>query len=287
MMTRSVTYLTAGLMAGALALKGPDARAASSPVETRVTIHYVISMIGVSIGQMSWAIDLGAQNYRTSANGKASGALSMLVNGEGRVAAQGTIGDKLSPTIYSSNLTEDGETSGLQMTFESGSVKTLRNDEPPKKNGRIPVTEAHMRGVTDPLSGMLIAAPAGEASLTPAHCERVVPVFDGQRRYDLALSFKRMDRMKIERGYAGPVLVCAVVLHPIAGYRADSLLVKYVGGRAGMEIWFVPVENTHLMAPGRLVMPTLLGTLEIAADRFESAPAQPAGVPANPPAPAK
>jgi hypothetical protein len=101
-------------------------------------------------------------------------------------------------------------------------------------------------------------------------------IFDGQRRYDLALSFKRMDSMKINIGYAGPVLVCAVVLKPIAGYRADSMLVKYVGGKSDMEIWLAPIAGTAVIAPARVVMPTLIGTLEIAADRFEIAPPRPA-----------
>ena len=37
-----------------------------------------------------------------------------------------------------------------------------------------------------------------------------LPVFDGRRRYDLKLTFKRMDQVKADKGYAGPVAVCAV-----------------------------------------------------------------------------
>jgi hypothetical protein len=69
-----------------------------------------------------------------------------------------------------------------------------------------------------------------------------------------------------------------VVLKPIAGYRADSMLVKYVGGKSDMEIWFAPITGTTVIAPARVVMPTLIGTLEIAADRFEIAPSRPAAV---------
>jgi hypothetical protein len=178
--------------------------------------------------------------------------------------------DRLRPTFFSANLTEDGEVAGLQMTFENGGVKTLRMDTPPKKDGRIPVSDADRRNVADPLSAMLIVAPPGEQNaLLPSHCDRVLSIFDGQRRYDLTLTFKRLDMPKVDAGYAGPVLVCAVVLKPIAGYRADSALVKYVGGKSDMEIWFAPITGTLIIAPARLVMPTMIGTLEIAADRFE------------------
>ena len=258
------------LMATAIVLALPGAEAASLPPETRATIHYSISMMGVPIGHITWAIDLNTHGYQASANGKASGAMSLLVNGEGRVATQGTIdGDRIAPTFFSSNVTDDGETTGLQMTFENGSVKTLRADEPKDKSKRVPVRDEDKMNVTDPLSAMLIAAPDGEAPLSPARCERTLPVFDGQRRYDLSLSFKRMDKLKLDRGYSGPVLICAVVLHPIAGYRPDSVLVKYVGGRPGMEIWFMPIGNAPMIAPGRLKMPTGIGTLEIEADKID------------------
>jgi len=41
------------------------------------------------------------------------------------------------------------------MTFEDGVAKLL-TAEPPPKPDRVPVTEAHRIGVTDPLSAMLI-----------------------------------------------------------------------------------------------------------------------------------
>ena len=265
----AIAYLIGSLVLGVMS--------GAANAETRLNAHYSITMAGVSIGQISWAIDLHAATYTTSASGKASGALSVLVNGEGRIATRGVVeGDRLRPTFFSSNVTEDGETTGLQMTFENGAVKTLRTDQPPVKSDRIPVSEADRRGVVDPLTAMLIMAPPEVNGLVPLHCNRILAIFDGQRRYDMALSFKRMDSMKINIGYAGPVLVCAVVLKPIAGYRADSMLVKYVGGKSDMEIWLAPIAGTAVIAPARVVMPTLIGTLEIAADRFEIAPPRPA-----------
>jgi hypothetical protein len=48
------------------------------------------------------------------------------------------------------------------------------------------------------------------------------------------------------------------------------MLVKYVGGRRGLELWFAPIAGTVFTAPVRLSMPTMIGTLEISADRFET-----------------
>jgi hypothetical protein len=283
----------------ALGVGGIAAQTGTPFAGTRVAAHYTITMIGVTIGQISWAIDIGVSTYKTAASGKASGALSVLVNGEGRIATTGAIARSvaendateevgLSPMFFSSNVTEDGETVGLQMTFENGAVKTLRSDarirDSVREAGRIPVTEVHRRGVSDPLSAMLIGMPPvlhpGQDALTPAICNRLLAIYDGQRRYNLSLSYKRADQLKIERGYAGPVLVCAVVLRPIAGYRADSMLVKYAADQRGMEIWFAPIAGTRLVAPVRLLMPTMIGTLEISADRLEAVALKP--VPASP-----
>ncbi len=273
MIARSIATL---ILSVALCEYGAPARA-----DTRLDAHFVISMIAVPIGQLTWMVEFSPDAYATSANGKASGALSMLVKGDGRISTRGMIdADGLKPTFFSSNVTDDDGTVGLQMSIDNGAVKTLHSNEPPPKNDdRVAVTEADRNNVIDPLTAMLIMARPGDVGSVPELCNRILPVFDGQRRYDLALSFKRLDKLKVDHGYAGPVLVCAVVLKPVSGYRADSMLVKYAAGRRGMEIWFAPIIGTSVVAPARLVMPTLLGTLEIDADRFVAGMLEPATAP--------
>lgn len=235
--------------------------------QARLRAHYQITMTGVSVGQIVWFVAIGDQRYTTSANGKASGVLSVLVNGEGSVDTRGLVVDgRLIPKFYTSKISDDEGNSELRMIFDEGSVKELIGQPPPPKD-RVPVSEADRRNVADPLSAMLI--PAGNDALAPSNCNHVLPIFDGRRRYDLTLTYKRIDRVTIVGGYSGFVLVCGVGLTPIAGYRADSMLVKYVAGRRDMELWFAPIIGTQAIAPIRVVMPTLIGTLEIQADQFE------------------
>jgi hypothetical protein len=70
----------------------------------------------------------------------------------------------------------------------------------------------------------------------------------------------------------GRVLVCNVILRPIAGHRASSMIMKYVAGRRDMEIAFAPIAATRLLAPFRLSMPTLIGTMAVQATAFETSP---------------
>lgn len=267
---------------GALVCVG--AWAGPACAQARLRAHYTISMTGVQIGQIAWLAAIGDQRYTTSATGKASGVLSVLVNGEGSVDVRGAVNDgRLAPRFLSSKIADDEGNSDLRMTFEDGVVKDLVSGAPPPGGDRLPVTDDDRRGVTDPLSAMLM--PAGEGALAPANCDRVLSIFDGRRRYDLALSYKRVDKVALERSFSGIVLVCGVVLKPIAGYRHDSMLVKHVAGRRDMELWFAPIAGTPHLAPIRVLMPTLVGTLEIGADQFDTVAPMPMPTPAPAAAP--
>ena len=58
-------------------------------------------------------------------------------------------------------------------------------------------------------------------------------------RYDLQFAYKRMEQVKADKGYEGPVVVCAVYFVPIAGYVPHRAAIKYLaeparhGGLAG------------------------------------------------------
>jgi len=251
---------------------------ASASAQTRLRAHYTISMTGVPFGQITWLATIGDQRYSTSAIGNASGVLSVLVNGEGAVDVRGVVthDGHLTPRAFTSKVVDDEGSADLRMTFEEGIVKELISTvpPPPPAPNRLPVSDADRRGVVDPLSAMLL--PAGEDVMAPASCDRLLPIFDGRRRYDLALSYKRIDKLAIDHSYSGAVLVCGVVLHPIAGYRTDSMLAKYVAGRRDMELWFAPVSGAPngvpVLAPIRILVPTVIGTLGIEADQFDAVP---------------
>lgn len=261
--------LAAALAAGLWLAGGADAQAQGS-----LQARYTISMAAVMIGHVTWSVDIGERLYTTTASGKTGGVLSFLVNGDGGVIARGTVVDgHLRPTDFASHiLDEDGDTE-LRIVFENGFAREQILRGMPPAPDTVPVNAADKFGVADPLSAVLITAAQGSNQLDPVNCDQRLMIFDGRRRYDLALSYKRNDQVRIASGYAGPVLVCGVVLRPIAGYRSGSLLVKYVASRRDMEIWFAPIEGTSTLAPVRVLIPTALGTLRIEAEHFRSASA--------------
>jgi Protein of unknown function (DUF3108) len=255
--------------------------AAEPPVN--LAAHYIVTMTHVRVGEITWAVNFSDSSYLASANGKASGVFSVLVTGEGLFTTHGVIaGGQVMPATARFDVSDDDGVYETEMTFEDGVVKHLQDRGAAPPADRVRVSPSLLRGVSDPLSAMLL--PAAGKAMAPANCDRTLRIFDGRRRYNLALSYKRIDRLKLARGYAGDVLVCGVVLRPIAGYRPDSLLVRYLGGKDDLELWFAPIAGLPIMAPVRALMPTLIGTMDIQANEFEVPKAQ-AVRPAPRPAP--
>jgi hypothetical protein len=247
---------------------GALAGGTSEPAQAqKLDARYVISMTGIRVGQSAWTVTIDGDRYSAAANGGSVDILSVLVRGEGVAQVSGAIKDaRLVPATFSSTLTEDGEKGELKMTFDDGNVTDVKDTAPPPGLDRVPLTQAHAQGVTDPLTALLVPDEGGEAS-----CNRTLAIFDGRRRYDLVLSFKRMEKMRDKE----PVLVCSVVLRPIAGHRASSMIMKYVTERRDMEISFAPITGTRFLAPLRLLVPTLIGTMAVQATSFETSPLAP------------
>ena len=179
-------------------------------------------------------------------------------------------------STYASSITSGKATEELRIVLANGNVKDYAVDPPLLPHpDRIPVTEAHRKGVTDPMTAALVVAGNGGGAVSADVCSRRAAIFDGRMRYDLAMAFKRLEEVKADRGYQGPSVVCAVYFTPIAGYIPDRPAIKYLIAQRDMEIWFVPVAGTRLVVPFRISIPTPLGLGVLQATQFVTV-AQPA-----------
>jgi hypothetical protein len=95
-------------------------------------------------------------------------------------------------------------------------------------------------------------------------------VFDGRARYDLQLVYKRIEQVKAETGYDGPVVVCAVYFKPIAGFVLSRTAVKYLMRQRDMEAWLAPLAGTRVVVPYRVSVPTPIGLAVLQATDFVS-----------------
>ncbi len=198
--------------------------------------------------------------------------MKSIGGGNGTGTSQGRIlSGQFSPLNYISTVHYGKKAETIRIALTGGNVKdSAIEPEPPENPDRIPVTDAHRRNVLDPMTGSLLRVAGTGDPVGPEACRKTLSVFDGRMRYDLRLDYKRMETVKTEKGYRGPVVVCAVYFTPIAGYVPDRVAIKYVAAQRDMEIWFAPIAGTRVLAPYRISIPTPLGTGLIEATEFIS-----------------
>ncbi|QWG15944.1 DUF3108 domain-containing protein [Bradyrhizobium sediminis] len=236
----------------------------------RLDARYEATLAGIPIGKGAWNIEISDDVFSASASGGTSGLLKAFSGGSGTGAAQGrVVGGALVASHYSASTTTSKKTEAIRMVLAGGNIKEFAIEpEPPVDADRLPVTEAHRRGVYDPMTGSMLRVPGNGDPLTPEACRVGAGIFDGRMRYDLKLDFKRMETVKAEKGYRGPVVVCAVYFTPVAGYIPDRPVIKYLAAQRNIEIAFAPVAGTRILVPFWMKIPTPLGPAMLEATQF-------------------
>ena len=77
-----------------------------------------------------------------------------------------------------------------------------------------------------------------------------------------------MERVKSEKGYDGPVVVCSVRFQPISGHRPSRSAIKYLMAQRDIEVSLAPVAGTRVLVPYRITVPTALGAAVLEATEF-------------------
>ena len=236
----------------------------------RLDAKYEATLAGIPVGKGVWTIEIGEDQYNATASGGTAGLLKTFASGSGIGAAQGrVVNGALVASSYFASTTTGKKSEAIHIVLSNGTVKEYGIDPvPPVDPDRIPVTEAHRRGVFDPMTASLLRVPGTADPLSPDACHAGSAVFDGRMRYDLKLDFKRMETVKADKGYYGPAVVCTIYFSPVAGYIPDRPVIKYLSAQRNIEIAFVPIAGTRFLVPFRMVIPTPLGTAMLEATQF-------------------
>lgn len=275
---RRNTVLLAAVGALGLSFAATSARA-----QGKLDATYTATLAGIPLGKGAWVIDIGDEQFMAATSGVTTGLLQVFASGKGSGIARGYVSNgTLIPSTYAATITAGKKTEELHMMLLGGVIKDVSIEPPtPPQPERIPVTEAHRRGVADPMTASLIRVVGTGDLLTPEACSRTTAIFDGRMRYDLTLAYKRLDSVKAEKGYVGPALVCAVYFKPVAGYIPDRPAIKYLTELRDMEAWLVPIAGTRIIVPFRVTIPTPLGTGQLQANQFISTASPPHPTPTS------
>jgi hypothetical protein len=268
------SWALAGLCGFAVVLATPSRPAFA---QGKLEAQYEATLAGIPVGRGAWNIDVSDDQYSASAVGGTAGLLKTFASGTGSSSAQGrVVNGALVSNVYTAMTTTSKKTETIHMVLNNGTIREYGIEpEPPVDPDRIPVTDAHKKGVFDPMTGSMLRVPGTADPVSPDACRGSAAVFDGRMRYDLKLEFKRMETVKSEKGYRGPVVVCAIYFTPIAGYIPDRPVIKHLAAARNIEIAFAPVLGTRILVPYRMVIPTYLGVAMLEATSFVTTPTPP------------
>jgi uncharacterized protein DUF3108 len=247
---------------------------APASAQGRLEARYSATIAGIPIGSGTWSIDVADSQYTAAASGSTSGLLRAFTGGQGDSTAHGMLnGGRPLSSAYAATISSRKKSDVIRFTIANGNVKDLQVDPPQDDDPeRVPLLEAHQHGVFDPMTASIVRVPGNGGLLSPEACARTLAIFDGRLRYDMQFVFKRMDKVKAAKGYAGPVVVCSVYFTPVAGYIPSRAAIKYLAKQRDMEVWLAPITGTRVLVPFRAQGPTPIGHAILEAYEFVSVP---------------
>lgn len=236
----------------------------------KLAVSYEITLAGLTFGRADVAADITSGRYNLDVNARTTG-LAAITKGAGRAQSSGAIGGAIpNSTGYAMTAQSSDGPRTVRMSLAGGSVRGAEINPPIEpKADRVPVTDAHKRGVLDPVSALIMPQTAANAT-DAGNCNRTLPIFDGAARYDIVLSYKGVRQVKT-KGYEGPVIVCAARYVPQAGHRAERKTTQFMANNRDMETWLAPVNGTKVLVPYKIAVKTMVGTAVIEASNFSTA----------------
>ena len=146
----------------------PQAAAAQG----RLDAQYEATLAGIPVGKGAWTIEIGDDTFSASAQGGTAGLLKAFSGGTGSGASQGrVVNGALVANAYTATTTTQKKSETIRMVLANGNVKEFAIDpEPPVDPDRVVVTDAHRKGVLDPMTGSMLRVPGNGELLAPDAC---------------------------------------------------------------------------------------------------------------------
>ena len=260
-MSKSVRYgqmglVLASLVFASLALSPPVQGAGGETVDrttptSTLELSYDLYVGGISLGKVAMSARFQGTDYKAISTLETAGIVNAFWKSKIQAASNGLLerGD-VRPALYDSySQDRKDERRQVTLTFGPEGPKSLFSD-PPYPEARYPVSEDLQRRTLDPLSAAVYLTNSASAE-NAKPCETVAPVFDGRRRYDVALRFVRKADVRMDNGlYRGPVSVCQVRYTQIAGYQ--QTVIEQGKKLPDIFAWVAPAQSR--LDPGRQFM---------------------------------
>jgi len=254
------------LSAAAVAAALGSAEGASADV---LHATYRVSLIGLPIGAANLNANLSPTSYSIEADAKLTGLARLFANAQGASTGQGAIvAGRISPATFATIAASSQMIRTIRMAL-AGNAVTGVDIAPPfeDKPDRVPLGPHDEQNVVDPVGAFVIPGPAAGPMVSPAACNRTIPIFDGYTRFDINLTYVG-ERIAKAKGYDGPVAVCAARYVPISGHSRNRPATKFMADNKDLEVWLAPIERDRVWMPFRISARTMIGTTVVEASEF-------------------
>lgn len=207
----------------ALAAGGASGEAPTGPSGS-LNLAMTLFAGGVSLGKVDMDAKFTGDKYHVVSNLETSGVVNVFWQSQIQATSSGKLDKKgMQPGMYQSFYTgHSAKNQEVSLTYENGDpVRLYANPSYPLTGYEVKPEEK--KGTFDPLSAVLnIAAGVGAEPGNP--CSAKVPVYDGRRRYSVAMTKVKPVTITMDNGlYKGPAMLCSIEYKQISGYKPRVL----------------------------------------------------------------
>ncbi|HEX7970544.1 MAG TPA: DUF3108 domain-containing protein, partial [Stellaceae bacterium] len=232
----------------------------AAPAETPAPLKlcYEASASGLPILALDFTITETAAAYEIAAGSRASGMLGWFSDYAMRGESRGTIAaGKLRPSMHENSSRSRHRERRAHLDYAGDD--TILTALSPERPDHLPPTTQQIAGTVDPLTALLAIS---RAVARVGHCGGVgIAVYDGRRRYDLALADAGAERSPPSPDApAGEVRRCSFALTKIAGFSSDrDDKPRTEHGR----VWLPPPRAGVPLLPQRVDFPSDWGAITV------------------------
>jgi hypothetical protein len=230
---------------------------------------YAISLLDLPIGTGTVRALITPNSYEVTGSARLNALARLVNNSHGASRGRGAIvAGHVSPVAFATVAANSNMTRTIRMAIKNNVVAAI-DISPPFGDSpdRVPLKPEDKADIVDPVGAYIFPAPKSGPAVSAAACDRTLPIFDGYTRFNLKLSYVGQNEVQA-KGYSGPVAICAVRFEPVAGHRKDRPAIKYMEENKDIQIWLAPVAGVPVLAPYRVSIKTMVGTLDIEATEF-------------------
>ncbi len=229
-------------------------------------IEYEAHVGGLAIGGVAVSATWNGERYAMTSHLITDGLAAKMFRAQFQNASHGLFkGRQVKPEQYSTNYQSITEQRQVKITFDETDTPIV--DASPPYEEKYEVTEAQKRGAVDPMSSIMHFI-VGSSATSNAPCGRAVPIYDGERRYDIKIKFKKEIEItpKIVDTYQGPGYQCTIQYQEVAGFKPRSVRDK---PHPEIKIFVANIESGRYLVPVRINIDTDYGYLVVRASRLD------------------